>query len=354
MTDKKKEKEGYFFKIIPKEEFPKFIERFKEALEKVENKKGDKKYFEFEIRGTKEEQSGLTLEIFSFDENKYEEFIDEDLEYIKNSLYCISLNLTAKEESGVEKLKELFNNFKPMFEAIPVLKKNKVEFFFRNKENQVSFDLVQKEGKLINALLDLGIDLTEYRKFNIALITGINIYDLLYGEEPDLIFIEILSLIFYIRAETDNCRYLLIALSEALKDVKISDEKIQKKFDKFINFLRFINSFIRNKFKIEYDAKILAGKEIKNGGINDGDEKKHKEKIIGFRQIFFGMFQTMGIPMLQSFNLTDAIKSTDLDNISISLTVPKYKNGLALSLKIPELSKTLDELIDNYENPIKK
>ena len=49
-----------------------------------------------------------------------------------------------------------------MFEAIPVLKKNKVEFFFRNKENQVSFDLVVKEGKLINALLDLGIDLTEY------------------------------------------------------------------------------------------------------------------------------------------------------------------------------------------------
>ena len=353
MTDKSKEKKGYYFKIIPKEEFPKFIERFKDALEKVENKKGDKKYFEFEIRGTKEEQSGLTLEIFSFDENKYEEFIDEDLEYIKNSLYCISLNLTAKEESGVEKLKELFNNFKPMLESIPVLK-DKVEFFFRNKDNQVFFDLVVKEGKLIKALLDLGIDLTEYRKFNIALMTGINIYDLLHEDDPDLIFIEILSLIFYIRAETDNCRYLLIALSEALKDVKIDNEKIQKKFDKFINFLRLINSFIRNKFKIEYDAKILAEKVTKNKEIEYGGEKKLKEKIIGTQQMSIGMFQTMGIPMLQSFNLTDAIKSTDLDNISISLTVPKYKNGLALSLKIPELSKTLDELFDNYENPIKK
>ena len=353
MTDKKKEKEGYFFKIIPKEEFPKFIERFKEALEKVENKKGDKKYFEFEIRGTKEEQSGLTLEIFSFDENKYEEFIDEDLEYIKNSLYCISLNLTAKEETGVEKLKEAFNNFKPMLESIPFLK-DKSEFFFRNKDNQVFFDLVVKEGKLIKASLDLGIDLTEYRKFNIALMTGINIYDLLHEDDPDLILIEIFSLIFYIRAETDNCRYLLIALSEALKDVKISDEKIQKKFDKFINFLRLINSFIRNKFKIEYDAKILAGKEIKNCGINDGGVEGLKAKIIQFQQMSIGMFQTMGIPMLQNFGFTDIIKSTDLDKISVSLTVPKYKNGLALSLKIPELSKTLDELIDNYENSIKK
>ena len=347
MTDKKKEKEGYFFKIIPKEEFPKFIERFKEALEKVENKKGDKKYFEFEIRGTKEEQSGLTLEIFSFDENKYEEFIDEGQEYIKNSLYCISLNLTAKEETGVEKLKEAFNNFKPMLESIPFLK-DKVEFFFRNKENQVYLDMIVKEGKLIKALLDLGIDLNEYRKFNIALITGINIYNFLHEEEPDLFFIEIFSLIFYIRAETDNCRYLLIALSEALKDVKISDEKVQKKFDKFINFLRFINSFIKNKFKIEYDAKILAEKEIKNKEI-----EKLKEKIIE-TQLTPLMFIGVLLQMAQSFNLTDAIKSTDLDNISISLTAPKYKNGLALSLKIPELSKTLDELIDNYENSIKK
>ena len=54
MTDKNKEKEGYYFDIIPKDEFPKFIERLKSTLEKVDNKKGDKKYFEFEIRGTKE------------------------------------------------------------------------------------------------------------------------------------------------------------------------------------------------------------------------------------------------------------------------------------------------------------
>ena len=346
MTDKSKEKEGYYFKIIPKEEFPKFIERFKDALEKVENKKGDKKYFEFEIRGTKEEQSGLTLEIFSFDENKYEEFIDEDLEYVKNSLCCISLNLTTKEESGVEKLKELFNNFKPMFEAIPFLK-NKVEFFFRNKENQVYLDMIVKEGKLIKALLDLGIDLNEYRKFNIALITGINIYDLLYGEEPDLIFIEILSLIFYIRAETDNCRYLLIALSEALKDVKISDEKIQKKFDKFINFLRFLNAFNGSKIKVEYDAKILAGEGTKAAEKMVGGFEKLKSTLRQIQLKTIEIVKKFIVPIISAFDMKDAVKATDLDKISISLSVPKYKNGLALSLKIPGLSKVLDEMLDN-------
>ena len=65
MTDKKKEKDQYYFKIIPKEEFSKFIERFKEALEKDENKKGDKKTFVFEIRGTREILNGFDLEILA-------------------------------------------------------------------------------------------------------------------------------------------------------------------------------------------------------------------------------------------------------------------------------------------------
>ena len=105
MTGKNKEKDGYYSKIIQKDEFPKFIERLKSALEKVDNKKGDKKYFELEIWGTKEEVNGHRLQIFTFDECKYGEFIEVEQDYIKNALYCISLNLTTKEESGVEIIK---------------------------------------------------------------------------------------------------------------------------------------------------------------------------------------------------------------------------------------------------------
>ena len=42
--DKKKEgKKKYYFGIVPKEEFPKFMERLNAELKKTENKKGDKK-----------------------------------------------------------------------------------------------------------------------------------------------------------------------------------------------------------------------------------------------------------------------------------------------------------------------
>ena len=261
MTDKKKEKEGYYFKIIPKEEFPKFIERLKSALEKVDNKKGDKKYFEFEIRGTKEEINGHRLEIFTFDESKYGEFIDVEQDYIRNALYCISLNLIEKEESGVEIIRKFFDNFfKPMLEPF----KDKIKIFFRNEGKRVTFDIIVIEGKLIKALLDLGLDFTEYHKFNFEFSIGIKVSEIFNEwEDPALNLIKMLSIIFSIQSETENCRYLLIALSEALKDVKINDQKIQKQFDKFINFLRFLNAFNGNKIKVEYDAKILAGEGAK-------------------------------------------------------------------------------------------
>ena len=347
MTDKSKEKEGYYFKIIPKEEFPKFIERLKEALEKDDNKKGDKKSFEFEIRGTREELNGLNLEIYSFDDSKYEEFIDVEQDYIKDALYCISLNLITKDESGVEEMKKLFTSLKQMFENIPVLKKNR-EFFLRNKGKKVSFDLVIKDGKLIKPLLDLGLDFTEYHKFNFEFSLGIKVSELFNEwEDPALNLIKMMSILFSIQSEAENCRYLLIALSEALKDVKINDQKIQKKFDKFINFLRFLNSFNGNKIKLEYDAKILAGEGAKEAERMYGGSEKLKSKISGIQQMTVGIVKQMIVPMISNFALEEKVKATDLDKISISLSVPKYKNGLALSLKIPGLSKVLDEMLEN-------
>ena len=156
-----------------------------------------------------------------------------------------------------------------------------------------------------------------------------------------------ISIIFSIQNKKKNCRYLLIALSEALKDVKINDKEIQKQFDKFINFLRFLNSFNGNKIKVEYDAKILAGEGAKEAEKMVGGSENLKSKISGTQQITIGMVKNLIVPIISTFGLKDTVKATDLDKISISLSVPNYKNGLALSLKIPGLSKVLDEMLEN-------
>ena len=350
MTEQPKPKEGekskYYFKIIPKEEFPKFMERLKAALAKTDNKKGEKKSIDFEIRGTKEDLNGLALEIFSFDKTKCAEFMDVEQEHIKNALYCASLNVNVKTEADVEKLNIAYQKFKPMFESIPMVK-GKFDFVFRSKGTRVSFDIVAKDGKLVKSLIDLGIDPSEYHKFNFALKSGINLGEL-FDPNADQTknFAKICSVIFSIKSETDNVRYLSGALAEALKDVKLTDENIQKKFDKCVGYLNFINSFICAKLKLEYDANVLAGEGAKEAEKMTGGAEGLKNKISGTQQIAMGMSQQMIAPMIAGFGMTDTVKAIDLDCISISIGVPQYQHGFAISLKIPGISKVLGGILD--------
>ena len=343
---KQEEKSNYYFKIIPKEEFPKFMERLKAALEKTENKKGEKKSIDFEIRGTKEDLNGLALEIFSFDKAKCADFMDIEVEHIKNALYCASLNVNVKTEADVEKLKMAYEKFNLMFAMIPTFK-GKFELFFRNKGTKCSFDIVAKDGKLVKSLIDLGIDPSEYHKFNFALKSGIDLGEL-FDPNADQTknFAKICSVIFSIKSETDNVRYLSGALAEALKDVKLTDEKIQKKFDKCVGYLNFINSFICAKLKLEYDANVLAGEGAKEAEKMTGGAEGLKTRISGTQQMAMGMSQQMIAPMIDSFGMTETVKVMDLDTISISLGVPKYQHGYAISLKIPGISKVLGGILD--------
>ena len=349
MTEQQKkpeeEKSKYYFKIIPKEEFPKFMERLQEALKKTDNKKGDKKCIEFEVRGSNEELNGLSLEIFTFDKSRCAEFLDESQDYISKALYCVSLNLNVKEEADVAKLEEAYKMLLPMFSGIPHIK-DKCELKFRHKGKQVSFDVVAKDGKLIQALMNLGIDLTDYHKFNFALKSGINLAEILNPTaDQNANLIKICSLLFSIKSETENVRYLSGALAEALKDVKLNDEKIQAKFNKVVGYLNFINSFIGAKLKLEYDAKVLAGEGAKEAEKKAGGEDL-KAKINQTQQMAMGIGSQMVAPIITQMGFADKIKVLDLDSISISFGVPKYHNGYAISIKIPGLSSVLGGMLD--------
>ena len=347
------EKSKYYFKIIPKEEFPKFMERLKIALDKKDNKKGDKKSIEFEVRGSKEELNGLALEIFTFDKTRYAEFLDTTQDYIKNALYCVSLNLNVKEEADITKLEGSYQLLNGMFSASPALK-DKYELKFRHKGKQVSFDVIAKDGKLIQALMGLGINLSEYHKFNFALKSGINLAEILNpAADQTANLVKICSLLFSIKSETENVRYLSGALAEALKDVKLNDEKIQAKFNKVVGYLNFINSFIGAKLKLEYDAKVLAGEGAKEAEKKAGGSEDLKTKISGAQMMAMEMGQQMVAPMIESFGMTDTVKVLDLDSISISIGVPQYENGYAISIKIPGLSQVLGGMLDAPAQPPK-
>ena len=50
-------------------------------------------------------------------------------------------------------------------------------------------------------------------------------------------------------------------------------------------------------------------------------------------------------PALEGFGLVEPVKSTDFDEISLCLAVPKYQNGVAHVVKLPGLSNVLAEIL---------
>ena len=97
---------------------------------------------------------------------------------------------------------------------------------------------------------------------------------------------------------------------------------------------------------IEYDANVLAGEGAKEAEKQTGGAEGLKAKITQGQQTAMGMGQ-MIIPMLTQFVMPDTVKAIDLDCISISLGVPKYKTGYAISIKLPGLSKVFGDMLAN-------
>ena len=339
------EKEEYYFKIIPKEEFPKFIERFKQALDKTEFKKGDHKSFELEIRGTNEELNGPSIKLSTFDKTKFNEFLDLKQEYMKNSLFCISLNLNAKNEDSFAEINKFYLFYKPIFENIQALKNENVEIHFRKNGINFSFEIVFKEGILLKALMDLGLDFTEYHKFDFDLKSGLDIEEFFnLSSDPKSIFLKIFTILLSIKSDNENIKYLCGALIEALKDVKLDDKAMEEKLNKFFGYLNFINSFIGTKLKLEYDARVFTRKVSKHN-------KQFQEKIFLLRAMTVVKYtKQLLIPIICQFGLMDSVKAINIDCISLSLSFPKYKNGYNLLIKIPGLTKILNRFIDEYPN----
>lgn len=342
--EEKEEKSKYYFKIIPKEEFPKFIERLKQALDKTEFKKGDHKSFELEIRGTNEELNGPSIKLSTFDKTKFNEFLDLKQEYMKNSLYCISLNLNAKNEDSFAKINEFDLFFKGFFESIPSLKKENVEVHLRKNGINFSFEIIFKEGILLKALMDLGLDFTEYHKFDFDLKSGLDLEEFFNpSSDPNAIILKIFTILLSIKSDNENIKYLCGALNEALKDVKLNDKAMEEKLNKFFGYLNFINSFIGTKLKLEYDARVFTRKVSKHN-------KQFQEKIFSLQPMAVGIVKQLLIPIICQFGLMDSVKAINIDCISLSLSFPKYKNGYNLLIKIPGLTKILNRFIDEYPN----
>ena len=346
MTDKPK----YYLGCIPKDQLEGFFDRLKKALADGQ-KSGEKKDLEIEIRGSKNDPTGISVEVLTIGKDKFDEYFDSNAEHTKKALTALTLNFEVKEEKDVETIKTAFEQIKPMILGIPQIaaKPGKFEFVFRNNGKKIAIDVISTEGKIIQPLLDLGINLSDFTKFYFGLKAGANLGKLkLYDEGADPseeLINEFLNLLISVRSSGENVKYLATALGAALKDVKIEDAKKQAKLKKFLGLLNLANVFISGKMKLEFDTSVLKNEGKKEAEKLPGGVEGFKKQLSQYHAMAKGTGQNMVKPMVEGMGFGNAVKAINLDSFTLAGGFPKYGNGIAVVLKLPGLTHVLEELL---------
>ena len=313
-------------KLNIKNSFISLIQILQTSLAQIFNKNGKKITFECEIRGTKEDLNGASLEISIFDKTKCTEFMDINLDHNNKDVYFATLNLEVKEENFIPKIKELFNC---LFDFIKdSFDKNSFPFElkFRNNSKQLFIYIVCNDEELAKVLLDLGNNIYEYFKFNLALKSEINLNEV---DNDEIDVSKICAFLFSVKTETNNVKYLLEAICKTLKDVKIGNIKI---FDKLLGYLDLVNLSLGAKIKLEYDSKVLVEEYVKKRG------GRERVKISDVNYVNYAMLVLPilnGLVKSENFNIFDAI---NCDVARIILGDQRYQNWYELSIKIPGLT----------------
>ena len=332
------QKPKVYFGCLPKEQVFVFIEAFKKALAE-ETKTDDKKTFQIEVKGTKDEPKGVSFETYSIRKDKYATFVDASKDYMKDALTVFSVSVHAKDEASVKTLETLFEKMKPMFEGLDFVKKHpgKYQIHLRTTGTKVTVDFVSVTGEFLKPLLDLGLDLSDYHNFN-ATFKSEFCPDDFFKLPVEQLSLKALQLLFSVKGQSTGVRQILSALIKALKSIKLNNEKYQKKLDEHVNHLSALNAFVSFAFNFDFDAKELcgAGLEASKAALKGVDINK---KFTDFRAQIEGLATNMIKPALEQLGLVDAAKATDVDEITLSFVIPKYENGVAHVVKLPGFSK---------------
>jgi hypothetical protein len=267
-------------------------------------------------------------------------------EHIQKALCIFSLSFNANDESSVKTLEELFKKMEPMFKMIPFVKKHpeNYEIHFRTNGNKVAVDITSVKGEFLQPIVDLGIDIKEYHKIDCYFKTGFVPADF-FNLPIEELSLKLIQFALKIKADSCGIRHIITACIQALKGIKLTNDKFQKKLEDHIEKLNMLNAFVSLVFNFEFDGKELCGQ-----GLKAASETLLKGKDIGqmleaFRQQVVGMGQNMLKPLLEQYQLVDAVKAANVDDITISIGFPKNENGIIHSVHLPGFSKAFVEKI---------
>jgi ribosomal protein L12E/L44/L45/RPP1/RPP2 len=257
-----------------------------------------------------------------------------------------SISISANDEASVAVLEGLFNQFKPVIDEIPQVKEKisegKVAYFYRAAGTKLFIDVVTKEGKIINPLLDMNIDFKEFQTFKASFKTDFVPSDF-FNCSIEQIAEKFLKLVLCIEGETTNGKYLALSILKALEKVKLPNEKFQKKLQKAVTFLHFIVAFVQANFLLEFAPKEVSQNILTNALKEIFQTEDVNAQFEGMKVMAEQLGGQMIKPTLENMQMLDAAKAANIDEISLAWATPKYQGGIAHVVKLPGVTKMINE-----------
>ena len=338
MADKPAEPKVYF-KCLPKEQVFAFFDAFKKAFDATP-KSEEKKNVEFEIKGTNEELKGISVETHRIEKDKFKEIFDNAHEHIQKAMVIASITINAKDESSVKLLQDLFEKMKPMFFNLPFAKKHpeNYELNLRTNGTKLTVDFSSVKGEFLEPIVNLGINPSDYHKIDAYFRSGFSPEDF-FNLPIEELTLKAIQFALSFKSESVGIRRILTASIQALKGIKLTNDKFQKKLEEHIEQLNVINAFVSFAFNIEFDAKELHGQGLKAASetlLKGADINKKLEEA---RAAVIGFGQNVLKPGLEQLQLTDAVKAVNFDDICFAIGCPRYESGLIQTIHLPGFSQ---------------
>ena len=336
-----------FSKLTNKDEeyelLKKFCQALTEYLAKIKKEENDKSKYEIQINCAEDIQTQSSIEFFTFDKVKFNDYyIGYKNGYLDDKLLIFTINFEAKQEKDIETIKKGFSVI-----VSKIKKENKdynVKFklYFRSKGKLVYIDFLFQNVEIIKILLELGINLNEYDQFHCSINSEFKISKLLDNYDLKNFLYDLFKLKFSLKSTRNNANYLINAIKDAVKILKLEDKQLLESIQAMIlvfnlgKALSKINIDLKSKVIIDEIYNYFDFQIEKEKKFNDEQEnnkkflksiKDMKEKCKTFKQD------------LISEGLFYPAKSINIDKISFYFGIPKYKSGISLICKINGLTK---------------
>jgi len=297
---------------------------YNELLHKINHENKIEKELEIEIKCPEKEINGISIEMSTFDKNKFYEFFNKDIDYLKNSTIFLSIEFELKDEKNLQLIKFVYESLKTYFKTNSSLKN--LEILFRKNGKKIIYDVFS------NSPQDILNNIGALKLFHLIFKSKFNFDEDKYREESNLFF-DLFTIFFSLKLKYDSIFILSLVLESMKLMINYLENDLKEKVGNYLNiFQMMIRLLDKTELKLEFDNRDLSNIILSNNNI--------KDEII---KIIKNIFQFLkeyknGVNKLMNNNFYGINK----EYLSVTFGLPKKDFGFNLSMKIPGLN-TIDE-----------